>query len=181
MRLKKTYLFILSIIFIFCFAPLLKAKSLIAHQEAKFELLNKITGKYSSVALLENVPFLFDNKLLVILRKCYKSSQEDEPESIAFIQAIKIDKADNNKTPKAVDTSLIPQDLKELLSPKNNNDLIFSGWLFASSPSLSYLEDQSYDISLINCIVVVENDESVIDAISNINTVTSKVPLSIAN
>ena len=33
----------------------------------------------------------------------------------------------------------------------NDNNLIFSGWMFCSSPAISALEHPVYDISLISC------------------------------
>jgi len=142
--------------FFFCIGLyLLAAGTLLAadykSSQAKVRLLNKYTGKTEKITLKVGNPYVFDKNLHVLLRACYKSSSQDEPESKAFIQVVRL--VANNLTTDGIKTLSIP--LPNDFFIKNNNDetpkFIFSGWLFASSPSVSYLEDPIYDITLLNC------------------------------
>ena len=126
----KKYLF--SIIFsIIMLVSIAKANEYITFNKANFQLLNKLTGKYETATLQANRSFEFDKRLKVILKKCYRTAQEDEVEHIAFIEVYKTTKDDNN------------------IEVENN---IFSGWLYSSSPSLSFVQDKVYDITVLKCI-----------------------------
>ncbi len=61
----------------------------------------------------------------VLVRTCFKSPPTSKPEAVAFLE-IRENKA-------------------------GNKDMIFSGWMFASSPALSSLEHAVYDVWLLSC------------------------------
>jgi hypothetical protein len=68
--------------------------------------------------------------LVITVRACIKHPPEEEPESAAFLQIDEVRQGDRN--------SVVSQQ-------------VFSGWMFASSPALSALENPIYDIGVLDC------------------------------
>jgi len=68
--------------------------------------------------------------LLITARACIKHPPEELPESAAF---------------------LVIDEMPPDAGPQTRPDRIFSGWMFASSPALSALENPVYDISVLDC------------------------------
>jgi len=68
--------------------------------------------------------------LLITARACIKHPPEELPESAAF---------------------LVIDEMPPDAGPQTRPDRIFSGWMFASSPALSALENPVYDISVLGC------------------------------
>ena len=87
--------------------------------------LNKVSGKISKIKIEDNRVTYFGT-LKIIVKTCNKSLPEDPPENSAFIQIWnqKIDKEEEK---------------------------IFSGWMFSSSPSISALDHAVYDVWVIDC------------------------------
>jgi hypothetical protein len=69
-------------------------------------------------------------RLVITVRACVKHSPEEEPESAAFLQIDELREGDR--------TAVSAQ-------------RVFSGWMFASSPALSALENPIYDIGVLDC------------------------------
>jgi hypothetical protein len=68
--------------------------------------------------------------LVITVRDCVKHPPEEEPESAAFVQ---IDEVRQGAPTTAI------------------SERVFSGWMFASSPALSALENPIYDIGVLDC------------------------------
>ncbi len=70
-------------------------------------------------------------RLVITVRACVKHPPEEEPESAAFLQIDELRVTDGGapSTPQRV----------------------FSGWMFASSPALSALENPIYDVGVLDC------------------------------
>ena len=66
--------------------------------------------------------------LTIILKTCQNRPPDFLPETAAYVE--------------------IYDNLNQTI---NDNNLIFSGWMFSSSPAISALEHPVYDISLISC------------------------------
>lgn len=92
---------------------------------ASIRFLDKITAKSTTklVKIGEREQF---NKLIVLPLKCWKSYPEEMPENKLLIKVFKINK---NKEKK----------------------MIFYGWIFSSTPSISGIEHPMYDITLEDC------------------------------
>jgi hypothetical protein len=94
--------------------------------EATLQSLNKITAKTKilEVKVGEMVEF---GKLDILVHKCWKAPLYEKPE---------------NKI------------LLEILQRKADGDteILFYGWMFSSSPSISSLEHPIYDITALECI-----------------------------
>ena len=94
---------------------------------AQFKALDKITARIKKLDI--NVNEEQDLGTLIIkLKSCQNRPPDYQPDSAAFIEIY--DKMNLND---------------------NDTGLIFSGWMFSSSPALSALEHPIYDISLISC------------------------------
>lgn len=69
----------------------------------------------------------FGNSLFIKPRACRRSSPIDQPESAAFLQ------------------------IWERKAHEDESRWIFSGWMFASNPSLSAMDHPVYDVWVIDC------------------------------
>lgn len=68
--------------------------------------------------------------LVITVRACIKRPPEEPPESAAFL----------------VIDEVRPGDANNVVSNR-----VFSGWMFASSPAVSALEDPIYDVNVLDC------------------------------
>ncbi len=115
-------------IYIFFFGFFFSAQaSWIKLNTAQFKALDKITARIKKLNI--NVNEEQDLGTLIIkLKSCQNRPPDYLPDSAAYIEIY--DKMNLND---------------------NDTGLIFSGWMFSSSPALSALEHPVYDISLISC------------------------------
>jgi len=89
------------------------------------QLLNKNTAKVEKIFLQIKQPITINN-LEIVLHKCWQAPAYQKPESKMLLEVSDI--------------------------YKNKKTLIFFGWLFSSSPSLSSLEHPIYDLIALNCL-----------------------------
>ena len=96
--------------------------------------LDKVTARISTISapIGEEVTF---GTLVITARTCRKRPPEETPETTAFLEVI---------------------DDKPGEPPR----LVFSGWMFASSPALSALEHAVYDVWVIDCKIAAASGES---------------------
>ena len=99
---------------------------MIRKHAAVLRVLNKITTETFSLHVPNHHPLDIKDTLRIRVRICYQHLPTQRPESIAFIEISEI----------TLEQNIIPS---------------FSGWIFASSPSLSGLEHPIYDIWLLTC------------------------------
>jgi hypothetical protein len=100
-------------------------QSWVEEQTAVLQGLDKVTARISTVEAALGKPARFGT-LEITLRACRKHPPEEPPESAAFLE------------------------IRDLL-PDEPPKLIFSGWMFASSPALSALQHPVYDVWLVDC------------------------------
>jgi hypothetical protein len=100
-----------------------------AQTVAVLQGLDKTTARVSRFDAPVGEPVRF-GRLVITARACVKHPPEEEPESAAFLQIDELRASEPNST--------VAQ-------------RIFSGWMFASSPALSALENPIYDISVLDC------------------------------
>ena len=98
---------------------------MIAEPVALLQGLDKITARVSKFEAQVDAPVRFGT-LSIRVRDCEKSPPEDPPESAAFLE---IDE----------------------LRPGEDRVRVFSGWMFASSPALSALQNPVYDVNVLGC------------------------------
>ncbi len=90
--------------------------------------LDKVTARISSFEAPIGADVRFGT-LDIVVKRCVKAPPEDSPESAAFIE------------------------IKEV-RPEEAPRVLFSGWMFASSPALSALEHPVYDVWVKDCLNV---------------------------
>ncbi|MGH7014809.1 MAG: DUF2155 domain-containing protein [Stellaceae bacterium] len=90
--------------------------------------LDKITARVSRFDAPIDQPVHFGT-LVITVRACVKRPPEEPPETAAFLEIDEV-RADANAA-----------------STKS----VFSGWMFASSPAISALEDPVYDVNVLDC------------------------------
>ncbi len=94
-------------------------------ETAVLQGLDKITARISTFDAPVNNMAKFGS-LEITVRRCHKTPPEEPPESAAFLEVV-----DNR--------------------PDSPSVLLFSGWMFASSPAVSALEHPVYDVWVIDC------------------------------
>jgi hypothetical protein len=99
--------------------------------------LNKVTGKTSELRIKIGGEMDF-GQINVKVRKCWKSPPDQRPENKILLE---IEESETEKTP-------VGEVAKEA---NGNKKVIFYGWMFSSSPSISGLEHPIYDITAIEC------------------------------
>ena len=92
---------------------------------ALLEGLDKITARVSKFEAPVGAPVQFGT-LAIRVRDCETSPPEDPPESAAFVEI------DETRTGEV-------------------RTRVFSGWMFASSPALSAMDDGVYDVRVLAC------------------------------
>ena len=117
---------IIIILFIF-FASSETYSSWIKFEGAQFSVLDKITARIQKLELNLNDEEVLGS-LTIILKSCQNRPPDYLPESAAYVEIY--DKLNKNY---------------------EEGTLIFSGWMFSSSPAISALEHPIYDIFLISC------------------------------
>ena len=101
--------------------------SWITFEGAQFSALDKITARIEKLELNLNDEEVLGS-LTIILKSCQNRPPDYLPESAAYVEIY--DKLNKNY---------------------DEGTLIFSGWMFSSSPAISALEHPIYDIFLISC------------------------------
>ena len=106
------------------------------HQVAVLQGLDKITARISPVFATLGLPTYFGS-LEIVVRACRETPPTEPPESAAFLEI--------RELPPNVDRDHEPE-------------ILFSGWMFASSPAVSALEHAVYDIWVVDCEEPIDSD-----------------------
>ena len=94
-----------------------------AENLAEIRAIDRITGRSFKLKVPINTEVVFSN-LVLNIKYCYKNPIDKEIENYAYLT----------------------------VKDKYLNNIIFQGWMFSSSPSLSSLEHPINDIWLLNCV-----------------------------
>ena len=105
----------------------------IPQNKATIRALNKQTGRTKDIEIPVGEQTIFEN-ILIDMKACFKRPEDETPEETSFIQITEINTG-----------------FKEELSSVKKGKVIFSGWMFSSSPSLVAMEHPNYDIWLLEC------------------------------
>jgi hypothetical protein len=111
----------------------------------KLRALDKITGNSTDLNAKVGETLKF-GRLSVTVRACFQAPPEDTPESAAFLEIHAL-AAESSRISAAEKAGREPRGPK----PIGPDGLLFSGWMFASSPGLSALEHPTYDVWVISC------------------------------
>ncbi len=105
---------------------------------AILQTLDKVTGRTSEidVAIGEDITF---GKLYLSVKTCRKTPPIEKPEAAAFIEIWQ-----EKTTPAGNQIGVIKPAVPQ-------SEWVFSGWMFASSPSVSAMDHPVYDVWLKDC------------------------------
>ena len=103
------------------------ADSWLEAEQAKLQLLDKITARISTLDVPLQLPERFGT-LEITVERCAYRPPEEPPENAAYLTVRDV----------GHDPTLAPVQ-------------VFSGWVFSSSPAISGLEHAVYDVTLIAC------------------------------
>lgn len=99
------------------------------HQVAILQGLDKITARISPIYATLGLPTYFGS-LEIVVRACRETPPTEPPESAVFMEIRELPpQADRDREP----------------------EMLFSGWMFASSPAVSALEHAVYDVWVVDC------------------------------
>jgi hypothetical protein len=112
----------------------------------KLRALDKITGNSTDINAKVGDTLTF-GRLKVTVKACFQSPPEDTPESAAFLEIHATTPPGKGRDDAAADTVRLHRGPQ----PIGPDGLLFSGWMFASSPGLSALEHPTYDVWVISC------------------------------
>lgn len=99
------------------------------HQVAVLQGLDKITARISPVFATLGLPTYFGS-LEIVVRACRETPPTEPPESAAFLEI---------------------RELPPNVGRDREPEILFSGWMFASSPAVSALEHAVYDVWVVDC------------------------------
>lgn len=127
------------------------AAHLQASSGAKLRALDKITGNSTDITAKVGQT-VAHGRIKVTVRACYQSSPQDAPESAAFLEIHAVPKEGKQAAPKQVaNTPPSSTPMHKGPEPIGPDGLLFSGWMYASSPGLNGLEHPTYDVWVISC------------------------------
>ncbi len=87
--------------------------------------LDKVTARVNTLKGLVGTPVKF-GMLEIVAQTCVTTPPEDPPESAAFMEIYQVQEGEEEQQ-------------------------VFSGWMFASSPALSALDHPVYDVWVLGC------------------------------
>lgn len=119
------------------------AGTMVQKGEAQLRALDKITGRSTDIVVKVGEPVVYGS-LRVELRSCFQAPPEEIPESAAFLRIA-------STQPVAVETMEAAVSASEVSTDSGQNPILFSGWMYASSPGLNALEHPVYDVWVIRC------------------------------
>jgi len=125
------------------------ARPSVDQRYAVLQGLDKITARVSEFEVEVGTIAEFGT-LSLTLRACRETLPEETPETAAFLEISDLPPGDDEST------------------------LIFSGWMFASSPALSALEHAIYDVWVIGC---ADGPRQRFDEEVDPDTVPERIPL----
>lgn len=127
-------------------APAEPTARLQAASGAKLRTLDKITGNSTDITAKVGQT-VTHGRIKVTVRACYQSSPQDAPEAAAFLEIHAVPR-DGKEPPKQQGANTPMHRGPEPIGP---DGLLFSGWMYASSPGLNGLEHPTYDVWVISC------------------------------
>ncbi|MBP2299463.1 DUF2155 domain-containing protein [Azospirillum picis] len=100
-------------------------EQMIERPGAKLQWLDKVTARTSTFTIKVGETKTMGS-LRITLRACRENPPIETPESAAFLEVTEV-------------------------KPGEQAEAVFSGWMFASSPALSAMENAIYDVWVLDC------------------------------
>lgn len=107
---------------------------------AVLQILDKVSARVTTLRVPVASSAAF-GLIFVTARSCQVSPPSETPEAAAFLEISEVDL--HNLPRSGVTTGMV--------NSGNSQRLLFTGWMFASSPALSALEHPTYDVKVLGC------------------------------
>lgn len=107
---------------------------------AVLQILDKVSARVTTLRVPVSSSAAF-GLIFVTARSCQVSLPSDTPEAAAFLE---ISEVDLHSLPRSGGANGV-------VNSANTQRLLFTGWMFASSPALSALEHPTYDVTVLGC------------------------------
>lgn len=117
-------------------APLAFAGTMEDYPAVQLRALDKITARTLTFQADVGSTVKFGS-LYVKVQACRKAPPIEQPESAAFLQ---------------IWEEIPDQEAASLETLSTHPEWVFSGWMFASSPALSYMDHPIYDVWVLDCL-----------------------------
>ncbi|WP_368066426.1 DUF2155 domain-containing protein [Hyphomonas sp.] len=130
----------------FSLAGLAVAATYAKQDRATLRALDKITGRSTDIVVKVGEPVVFGS-LSIDLKRCFQTPPEEVPESAAFLRI----SSTRPVAEEQLESSAAGDREAAATLALAENPVVFSGWMYASSPGLSALEHPVYDIWVIRC------------------------------
>lgn len=130
--IRKVFCALTQCAFLAAATPAFAAPEMIDYPIVKLQSLDKIPARTMTFEANVGSTVKFGS-LYIKVQACRKSSPLEKPESAAFLQIWE-------------------------MSAKEEPEWVFSGWMFASSPALSYMDHALYDVWVLDCLTNKEGD-----------------------
>jgi hypothetical protein len=113
---------------------------------ATLRALDKITGRSTDIVVKVGQPVVYGS-LSIELKTCFQAPPEEVPESAAFLRI----SSTRPVAEEQIEAASAGDKAAAAALAESETPVVFSGWMYASSPGLSALEHPVYDIWVIRC------------------------------
>ena len=113
---------------------------------ATLRALDKITGRSTDIVVKVGEPVEFGS-LRIELKACFQTPPDEVPESAAFLKVFSTHVTGNELLGMTLEEKAAAEPAATEEAP-----VVFSGWMYASSPGLSALEHPVYDVWVKACL-----------------------------
>lgn len=107
---------------------------------AVLQILDKVSARVTTLRVPVGSSAAF-GLIFVTARSCQVSPPSETPEAAAFLEISEVDVRSLSRA----NGTMAP------VTASTTQRLLFSGWMFASSPALSALEHPTYDVTVLAC------------------------------
>lgn len=114
-------------------------ENMLPREIAVLQILDKVSARTTQLRVPVNTTAMF-GLLVVEVKSCQSAPPSEAPESAAFLE---INEIDVNSLPRSGNHAAYDF--------KPTQRLLYSGWMFASSPALAAMENPVYDVRVIAC------------------------------
>lgn len=114
-------------------------REMLARDIAVLQVLDKVSARTTNLRVPVGSSAAF-GLMFVTVRSCQIAPPSEPPESAAFVEISEVNLGRSS-----------PANGQPSVTKSQPEKLLFSGWMFASSPALSALEHPTYDVSVIGC------------------------------
>lgn len=121
-------------------APVVPPRVMEAREVAVLQVLDKVSARVTTLRVPVGSSAAY-GLIFVAVRSCQVAPPSEPPESAAFLEISEVELRSLPRSGGAAAAS------RSAASQK----LLFSGWMFASSPALSALEHPTYDVTVLAC------------------------------